>query len=155
MTKKIRVVHYLNQFFAQIGGEEKADVGPAMKPGPVGPGRALQQALGDSGEVVATIYCGDNYFAEHQEQVIDELCRRITEYQPDLLVAGPVFESGYPGKTTCRPCTSTLAPRAGGSRRGPERARPAVTTILAPATDRSIEATDPSSSIMPVNNFSA
>ena len=54
MSTKIRVVHYLNQFFAQIGGEDKADVGLAFKDGPAGPGRALQQALGDNGEVVAT-----------------------------------------------------------------------------------------------------
>ena len=94
---KIRVVHYLNQFFAQIGGEEQADGGPATKDGAVGPGRALQQALGDNGEVVATIYCGDNYFAEHQEQVIDELCGRIAKYKPDLLIAGPAFESGRYG----------------------------------------------------------
>jgi glycine reductase len=97
MNKKIRVVHYLNQFFAQIGGEEKADVGPGFKDGPVGPSRALQQALGDNGEVVATIYCGDNYFAEHQEQAIDELCGRIAEYKADLLIAGPAFESGRYG----------------------------------------------------------
>ncbi len=31
MTNNIRVVHYLNQFFAQIGGEDKADVGPQVK----------------------------------------------------------------------------------------------------------------------------
>ena len=67
IPEKIRVVHYLNQFFAQIGGEDKADVGLGFKDGPVGPGRALQQALGDNGEIVATVYCGDNYFAEHQE----------------------------------------------------------------------------------------
>ena len=34
MAEKIRVVHYLNQFFAQIGGEEKADIGPGFKEGP-------------------------------------------------------------------------------------------------------------------------
>src|ERR671919_2296878 len=97
MTKKIRVVHYLNQFFAQIGGEEKADVGPGFKDGPVGPGRALQQALGESGDVVVTIFCGDNYFAEHQEQAIDDLIRQLAEYNPDLLIAGPAFESGRYG----------------------------------------------------------
>src|SRR5688572_27042450 len=97
MNQKIRVVHYLNQFFAQIGGEEKADIGLALKDGPVGPGRALQQALGESGEVVATVYCGDNYFAEHQEDVIDNICRRIGAYKPDLLIAGPAFESGRYG----------------------------------------------------------
>jgi glycine reductase len=97
MNQKIRVVHYLNQFFAQIGGEDKGDVGPGIKDGPIGPGRALQQALGDNGEVVATIYCGDNYFAEHQEAVIDELIQRVTEFKADLLVAGPAFESGRYG----------------------------------------------------------
>ncbi len=97
MSQKIRVVHYLNQFFAQIGGEDKADVGPGCKEGPTGPGRALQQALGGNGEVIATIYCGDNYFAEYQEQAIDDVCGRLTGYKPDLLVAGPAFESGRYG----------------------------------------------------------
>ena len=51
MSTKIRVVHYLNQFFAQIGGEDKGDVGPGTKEGPIGPGRALQHALGESGAI--------------------------------------------------------------------------------------------------------
>jgi glycine reductase complex component B subunit gamma len=97
MNSKIRVVHYLNQFFAQIGAEDKADVGPQIKDGLIGPGRALQQALGEHGEIVATIFCGDNYFAEHQEQAIDQLIQRMTEYKPDLLIAGPAFESGRYG----------------------------------------------------------
>jgi len=97
MTNKIHVVHYLNQFFAQIGGEDKADVGPEVRDSLIGPGRALQQALGENGEVVATAFCGDNYFAEHQEEAIDELIGRMAEYKPDLLVAGPAFESGRYG----------------------------------------------------------
>jgi betaine reductase len=97
MNQKIRVVHYLNQFFAQIGGEDKADLGPGFKDGPVGPGHALQKALGQNGDVVATIFCGDNYFAEHQEQVMDGVIRQLAEYKPDLLIAGPAFESGRYG----------------------------------------------------------
>ena len=97
MSQKIRVVHYLNQFFAQIGGEDKGDVGPTVKAGVIGAGRALQQALGEDAEVVATIYCGDNYFAEHQDQVIAELLQRTAEFTADLLIAGPAFESGRYG----------------------------------------------------------
>ena len=97
MNPQIRVVHYLNQFFAQIGGEDKAEVGPQIKDGLIGPGRALQQALGEHGEIVATIFCGDNYFAEHQAQTIDQLIQRMAEYKPDLLIAGPAFESGRYG----------------------------------------------------------
>ena len=97
MNTKIRVVHYLNQFFAQVGGEDKAAVGPQVKAGLIGPGRALQQALGEHGEVVATIFCGDNYFAEQQEQTIDQLIQQMSEYKPHLLIAGPAFESGRYG----------------------------------------------------------
>ena len=53
--KKLRVVHYINQFFGQIGGEDKADVGFSVKEGPVGPGMLLQKHLGDRGEIVGTI----------------------------------------------------------------------------------------------------
>src|SRR5262245_17478225 len=97
MNTKIRIVHYLNQFFAQIGGEDKADVGPQARDGLIGPGRALQQALGEHGEVVATIFCGDNYFSEQREQAIDTLIQVMAEYKPDLLIAGPAFESGRYG----------------------------------------------------------
>jgi glycine reductase len=94
---KIRVIHYLNLFFAQIGGEDKADIAPGMKREAIGPGRALQQALGDQGEVVATIFCGDNYFAEHEAQAIETLVGFISECKADLLIAGPAFESGRYG----------------------------------------------------------
>ena len=97
MGEKIRVVHYLNQFFAQIGGEEKGGVGPGGKEGPVGAGRALQQALGERGDVVATIFCGDNYFAERQQEATDELLRLLAGCKAGLLIAGPAFESGRYG----------------------------------------------------------
>ncbi len=97
MNEKLRVVHYLNQFFAQIGGEEQAGIAPGEKLGPVGPGRALQQALGESGEVVATVFCGDNFFAEQQEQALAALLKQIADHRADLLIAGPAFESGRYG----------------------------------------------------------
>ena len=97
MGEKIRVAHYLNQFFAQIGGEEEADIGPGFKEGPIGPGHALQQTLARHGEVVATLFCGDNYFAEHSEEAKAELLRQITRFNPQLLIAGPAFESGRYG----------------------------------------------------------
>ena len=44
---KLRVVHYINQFFAQIGGEEKADYPAEIRVGEVvGPGMALTQKIG-------------------------------------------------------------------------------------------------------------
>ena len=58
-----RVVHYLNQFFVGVGGEEAAGKPPSRIDGPVGPGRRLQALLGDGFEIVATVWCGDDYAA--------------------------------------------------------------------------------------------
>ena len=44
---KLKVIHYLNQFFGQIGGEEKTDVGFSIEKKPVGPGLAMQKELGE------------------------------------------------------------------------------------------------------------
>lgn len=97
MDEKFHIVHYLNQFFAQIGGEDKGGVAPGFKQGPIGPGRALQQALGKRGEVVATVFCGDNYFAEHPEKAAEELLEHMARFKPHLLIVGPAFESGRYG----------------------------------------------------------
>ena len=95
--KKYKVVHYINQFFAGIGGEEKADYKPELREGFVGPGQALQAALGDEFEVVATIICGDNYFGENLEVATDTVLEMVKKYNPDVFVAGPAFNAGRYG----------------------------------------------------------
>ena len=50
----LRVVHYLNQFFGQVGGEEQAGIPPRAVEGPVGPGLALQRHLGEAGTLGST-----------------------------------------------------------------------------------------------------
>ncbi len=92
-----RVVHYLNQFFGGIGGEEKADALPSRQTGPVGPGRLLQEHLGSSATVVATVICGDSYFNEHTESALEEVLKLIGEMRPDIVVAGPAFSAGRYG----------------------------------------------------------
>jgi glycine reductase len=94
---KLRVVHYINQFFAGKGGEEKADMAPAVEEQPVGPGRLLQQVMKDKGDVVATVYCGDNYIAENPEKAIAAVLALVRQQKPDILIAGPAFNSGRYG----------------------------------------------------------
>ncbi len=105
-TKKFRVVHYVNQFFGGIGGEDKAGVGPKIVDGATGPGRALQAALGERGEVVATAVCGDNYFAENIGKASSEIVELIRPYNPDILIAGPAFEAGRYGVSCGAVCTA-------------------------------------------------
>lgn len=93
----MRVVHYLNQFFGGLGGEDKANEPPRVVEGTVGPGRALAAALGDAGEVVATIICGDNYFVENEDAAQTFVEGVLQKYSPDVVVAGPAFDSGRYG----------------------------------------------------------
>jgi glycine reductase len=105
----LRVVCFVNQFFGQVGGEEKAGVGPATAPGAVGAARAVQQALGDAGTVVATVTCGDNYAAERGDAAVAELAARVVAEQPDLLVAGPAFLAGRYGVACGALCAAVQA----------------------------------------------
>jgi glycine reductase complex component B subunit gamma len=93
----LRIVHYLNQFFGGLGGEEKAEAGLKVQEGCIGPGMAIQKTFGDAGKVVATVICGDNYFAENIESASKEVCDLIRPFQPDLLIAGPAFNAGRYG----------------------------------------------------------
>ena len=95
---KIKVVHYINQFFANIGGEEKADYPAEIRVGEVvGPGLALTQKFGDEAEITATIVCGDSYFNENLEKAKADILEMVKEQKPDVFVAGPAFNAGRYG----------------------------------------------------------
>lgn len=101
---RLRVVHYLNQFFAGVGGEDRAGEAPNARAGAVGPGQALQRALGDAAEIVATVYCGDNFFSEREDAAAATVVDLIRRHEPDLVVAGPAFNAGRYGMACGRVC---------------------------------------------------
>ena len=94
---KLKVVHYINQFFANIGGEEKADYKPELRNEIVGPGLAFSQAFGDEAEIVATVICGDSYFNENVEEAKATVLDMIKSQNPDLVICGPAFNAGRYG----------------------------------------------------------
>lgn len=106
---KIKAVHFLNQFFGGLGGEERADAEVVTKEGPVGPGMVLENALADQGQVVATVICGDNYFNENVEKATDEIIKTVSSYQPDLFFAGPAFGAGRYGVACGHLCRAVQA----------------------------------------------
>lgn len=92
-----RVVHYINQFFGQIGGEDKADTPPLARDGAVGPGMAFKAAFGSDAEIVGTVICGDGYFNENIDKATQEVLDLIEQFRPDALIAGPAFNAGRYG----------------------------------------------------------
>ena len=93
----IKVVQYINQFFAQIGGEEMAHVKPEVRDGIVGPGAAFKAAFKGEAEIVATVICGDSYFNENIEEAKKEVLDMVKKYNPDVFIAGPAFNAGRYG----------------------------------------------------------
>jgi betaine reductase len=100
----MRVIHYLNQFFGGIGGEERADLPPAVLAGPVGPGAALGRLLGHEARIVATVVCGDGRFADAPEETARAVLALLEPLAPDALVAGPAFGAGRYGLACARVC---------------------------------------------------
>lgn len=93
MTK---ILYYVNQFFGQIGGEDKADYEPSLMDGPIGCAEGFEKNL-DQGQVVNTIVCGDNYYNQNKEKADAFVIDAIEKIKPDMIVAGPAFNAGRYG----------------------------------------------------------
>ena len=92
-----KIVHYVNQFFAGMGGEEKADTPPEKRDGFVGPGMAIHNTLAGAGQVVGTVICGDGYFNENLEEASATVLEMLKSFNPDIVVVGPGFNAGRYG----------------------------------------------------------
>ncbi len=96
MSKK--AVHYINQFFGQIGGEEEADYPPSIEEDTVGPANLLDQLL--DAEVTHTVICGDNYMGSNEEDAVSTILEALEDIDFDIFIAGPAFQAGRYG-TAC------------------------------------------------------
>ncbi len=102
--KKIEVIHFINQFFAGVGGEDKANIPVTFCEGAIGPGKRLQALLGDSAEIITTVYCGDDYFAKFRDDALDKILKVATERGVKMVIAGPAFSSGRYGFSCIEVC---------------------------------------------------
>lgn len=93
----IKIVHYINQFYGGIGGEEKADYKVEVREGKVGPGMGLEGLFKGEAKIIATIICGDSYFNENIEEAKKEILGIVKKYNPDVFIAGPAFNAGRYG----------------------------------------------------------
>ena len=102
----MRIVHYLNQFFGGLGGEEKAGAALEAREGAMGPGKFFEQLLGTDAKVVTTLVCGDNCAVEQQERMVALALEKIRAAKPDLFVAGPCFQAGRYGMAAGALCSA-------------------------------------------------
>ena len=101
----MKIVHYINQFFGGIGGEDKADEPLGFSQKAIGPARGLQQLLGNQHQIVTAV-CGDNYFNSYQERVATEVVEFCRKEGAGLFIAGPAFNAGRYGQACGALCAA-------------------------------------------------
>lgn len=89
-------VLYINQFFAGIGGEDKADQIPYIKNEVIGPGFAINANLKNA-EITHTVVCGDNFISTNQSEGIERILAFLENIDFDFFIAGPAFQAGRYG----------------------------------------------------------
>lgn len=93
--KMKKAIHYINQFFAGIGGEDTADYKPEIREGAIGPALALNSML--NAEITHTVICGDNYMGSNTDEAIKEILSFLEDKEFDIFIAGPAFQAGRYG----------------------------------------------------------
>lgn len=90
-----KAILYINQFFGQIGGEDKADFAPEIRDGQVGPAMEFAKSL--NAEITHTIICGDNYMGSNTEEAVATILKMLEGKEVDIFLAGPAFQAGRYG----------------------------------------------------------
>lgn len=104
----MRILYYLNQFFAGIGGEDKADNSLFFVEKPIGPAAGLCSLLDEKFTVPVIAVCGDNYFDSNKDEVLRKIVDKAREYSVDMIIAGPAFNSGRYGQACGAVCEAAV-----------------------------------------------
>lgn len=102
----LKAVHYINQFYAGIGGEDFAFTEFGICEKLVGPALGLNAAWKGEMTITKVIYCGDNYVNtdENWPGVQEQIKKVIEEEKPDVFIAGPAFNAGRYGVACAKVC---------------------------------------------------
>ena len=87
-----KAILYINQFFGQIGGEEKAGIEPEIHESQIGPAMQLEKEL--NADVTHTIICGDNYIGTNTDDAVAKILAMLEDKEFDIFLAGPAFQAG-------------------------------------------------------------
>ena len=88
----MNILLIFDQGLAGAGGKSNPNVGLAAKKGGIGSAMMLEPHFKKiGGNILATMYCGNGYFLDHQEEVIMKMTAMAKKLKPDFVVCGPCF----------------------------------------------------------------
>ena len=88
----MRVILFFDQIQAGLGGKERANTVLGLEKGGIGSYLMFKDYFQAHGlQVIATVYCGSDFFTANREAVIDKICRLIDKTHAEVLFCGPCF----------------------------------------------------------------
>lgn len=91
----MRVLLFFDQTQVGAGGKERPNVELAVEKGGIGSYHMFEKYIKqEGGLVLATMYCGNGYFFDHEEEVKRKVAGLATKLKADIVLCGPCFD--YP-----------------------------------------------------------
>lgn len=88
----MKVVLIFDQGLAGAGGKSNPNVGLNAVKGGIGSALMMESHFAKIGaNVVATLYCGNEFFLNNQEEVVTKMTAMVKKLNPDYVVCGPCF----------------------------------------------------------------
>ncbi len=88
----MKVVLIFDQGLAGAGGKGNPNVGLSAVKGGIGSSLMLDPHFAKiNAEIVATLYCGNEYFLNNKEEVVTKMAAMVKKLNPDVVVCGPCF----------------------------------------------------------------
>lgn len=102
----LKAVHYINQFYAGLGGETMADMAFGTLDEKKGPAAGLEPLFKGEMTISKVMYCGDNYVNtdDNWPLIKEQIAQVIAEEKPDVFIAGPAFNAGRYGVACAKVC---------------------------------------------------
>ena len=88
----MKVLLFFDQTQAGAGGKERPNVELAVEKGGIGSYHMFERFAKDvDATVLATMYCGNGYFFENQEEVVRKVVGLTKKLGADVVICGPCF----------------------------------------------------------------
>ncbi|MFV0379451.1 MAG: GrdB-related putative oxidoreductase [Anaerorhabdus sp.] len=88
----MKIVLIFDQGLAGAGGKGNPNVELTAVKGGVGSSLMLEPHFNKiNADVVATLYCGNQFFLDHQDEVVTKMSAMVKKINPDFVVCGPCF----------------------------------------------------------------
>ena len=88
----MKIVMIFDQGLAGAGGKSNPNQELAIAKGGIGSALMLKPHFDKvSANIVATLYCGNEYFLKNEREVVVKMTKMVEKIKPDMVVCGPCF----------------------------------------------------------------